>query len=87
MDLVGGNQAWQGNNFRENVDGIDDGYSHRYTTTETVLSDTMNNVEAIFIPAGTFPAGSQIKIRVIGSRVLQGSQKFALYAYNVRLGS
>jgi hypothetical protein len=46
----------------------------------------MNTVEAVFIPANTFPAGSQIILRVKGSSA-QSAQKFAIYAYNVRLSS
>ncbi len=87
VDLVGGNRVWWGNNFRENVVGIDDGYSHAYTSTQAALSDMINNVEAIFIPAGTFPAGSKIKIRVKGVGVPKGPQKFSVYGYNVKLGS
>ena len=87
VDRVGGNVSWHGNNFRENVVGIDDGNSHAYSTAAQPLVDAMNNVEAIFIPAGTLPSGSQVRIRVKGLQVPQGSQKFSLYAYNVEPGS
>jgi len=87
VDLVGGNLSWYGNNFGENIDGNDNGYSHPYVTAASAASDTMNNVEAIFIPAGTFSPGRQIQIRVTGANVPQGPQKFSVYAYNVRLSS
>jgi Subtilase family len=87
VDLVGGNLSWYGNNFGENIDGNDNGYSHPYVTASSAASDAMNNVEAIFIPAGTFSPGRQIQIRVTGANVPQGPQKFSVYAYNVRLSS
>jgi hypothetical protein len=77
--------SWQGNNFRENKDGIDDGYSHRFTSSgDTILTDSINNVEAIFIPKNTFQAGQKLTIKVKGSNVVQGPQSFSVYAWNMK---
>lgn len=93
MDLIiddeGTGHWWYGNNLRENVDGIDDGYSHHYVIGGEILAvrDGTNNLEVVFIPAGRFPSGQRLILRVRGHQVTQGSQKFSLYAYNVRFGS
>jgi hypothetical protein len=88
VELTGGNVSWRGNNFRENLNGVDDGFSHPFTLGgEPMFNDTMNNVEAIFIPARTFSPGQKIVIRVTGVDVPGGTQRFALYGYNVRFGS
>jgi len=77
--------SWQGNNFRENKDSIDDGYSHRFTSaSDTVLVDSINNVEAIFIPKNTFPVGQKLTIKVKGANVVQGPQSFSVYAWNMK---
>lgn len=76
---------WLGNNFNENKIGIDNGYSYRFTTsTDQRLSDAINNVEAVFIPAGTLPAGQSLILRVKGESIAQGPQAFAIFAYNVQ---
>jgi subtilisin family serine protease len=77
-------RSWRGNNFRENVVGDDNGYSYRFSAGEASLVDTKNNVEAIFIPAGTLSPGQQLTIKVTGQSVSTGTQKFAVYAYNVK---
>lgn len=85
VELVGSSVFWRGNNFRENKDGIDDGTSHAFALGgDPILSDVVNTVEAVFIPAGTFSSGQQITMRVTGVTVPQGPQMFAIYAYNVR---
>lgn len=77
--------SWQGNNFRENKEGVDDGYSHRFTSSgDAVLVDSINNVEAIFIPKNTFPAGQKLTIKVKGANVVQGPQSFSVYGWNVK---
>ncbi|HEV8582839.1 MAG TPA: S8 family serine peptidase [Thermoanaerobaculia bacterium] len=75
---------WRGNNFNENTTGTDDGFSHAFTTGAATLADAINNVEAVFLPAGTFRTGQQVTIRVTGANVTAGPQRFAVYAYNVR---
>jgi hypothetical protein len=88
VEMVGANVYWRGNNFNENIDGIDDGYSYPYAVGGApLINDTMNNVEAVFIPANMFWPGQKIIIRVTGADVHSASQKFSLYAYNVRLNS
>lgn len=84
VEEVGSTRFWRGNNFRENVLGDDNGYSHRFTTPAGILVDSINNVEAIFIPGGTLPVGQKLTIKVNGESVTAGSQKFSVYAYNVR---
>jgi hypothetical protein len=84
VEVEGGPTSWRGNNFNENTAGSDDGYSHPFTPGEATLADVANNVEAVFIPGGTFRAGQRITIRVTGANVTQGPQRFAVYAYNVR---
>jgi hypothetical protein len=78
-----GGVLWRGNNFNENIAGSDDGYSYPYTFAPPT-NDSINNVEAIFIPANTFTAGQQILVSVTGANVTQGPQKFAVYAYNLQ---
>ena len=75
---------WRGNNFNENVTGVDNGYSHPFKPGEATLSDGINNVEAVFISAGTFKTGQKVRIRVTGSNVTQGAQVFSVYGYNVK---
>ncbi len=87
VERVGSAVLWRGNNFNENITGVDNGYSYQYAIGITVFNDTANPVEAIFIPGGTFTAGQQVVIRVTGHSVSSGPQKFAIYAYNVRLSS
>jgi subtilisin family serine protease len=85
VESLGGNNFWRGNNFNENVTGVDNGYSYTYTAGgDPGLYDTVNTVEAIFIPKNTFAANQQIVIRVTGSSVQSGAQSFSFYAYNVR---
>jgi hypothetical protein len=84
VELVGSTASWWGNNFRENIVGDDNGYSYRYNAVNAGKSDITNNVEAVFIPANTFTAGQRLAIRVQGKSVLPGSQKFAVYAYNLQ---
>jgi subtilisin family serine protease len=85
VESLGGNKFWRGNNFNENVMGVDNGYSYTYTAGgDPGLYDTVNTVEAIFIPKNTFAANQQIVIRVTGSSVQSGAQSFSFYAYNVR---
>jgi len=78
-----GGVLWRGNNFNEIITGSDDGYSYPYAFGPPV-NDTINNVEAVFIPANTFTAGQQIVVSVTGVNVPQGPQKFAVYAYNLQ---
>lgn len=85
VDEVGGTRFWRGNNFQENVAGVDTGYSYRFSAGQSPLMDGINNVEAIFIPANTFSAGQQLTLKVTGENVTAGTQKFAVYAYNVQL--
>lgn len=74
--------TWRGNLFNE-VLGTDNGYSYKFTVG-TGGQDTINNVEAVFIPAGTFASGEAINLTVSGENVPTiGGQQFALYAYNV----
>ncbi len=47
--------------------------------------DSINNVEAVFIPPNEYPTGSSITISMIGQDVTTASpQQFAVYAYNVK---
>lgn len=87
VEEVGRPRFWRGNNFQENVTGNDTGYSHRFRNGGTPFIDAINNVEAVFIPANTFPAGQRLTIKVTGENVTAGKQRFAVYAYNVRRSS
>jgi hypothetical protein len=84
VDEVGSTRFWRGNNFQENRVGTDTGYSFRFSAGQTPFIDSINNVEAVFIPANTFSAGQQLTIKVTGENVQTGTQKFAIYAYNVQ---
>ena len=84
VEELGSNRFWRGNNFRENLVGDDNGYSYRFSVGELPLVDAINNVEAVFIPANTLTAGQQLIITVTGESVSTGSQKYAIYAYNVQ---
>jgi Subtilase family len=87
VDEVLSTRFWRGNNFQENVSGVDTGYSYRFSAGQSPFTDGINNVEAIFIPPNTFAAGQQIIIKVTGESVPASTQKFAIYAYNVRPSS
>jgi serine protease AprX len=79
---------WRGNNFLENKVGTDSGYSHRFQSVlDPLLVDSINNVEAIFVPANTIAAGQALAIKVRGENVTQGPQNFSVYAWNVKLNS
>jgi len=79
--------AYRGNAFNETMSTTEDGYSF-YFNVCACPQDNINNVESIFIPAGTFSTGQAITITATGENVPQpiGSygQPFALYAYNVQ---
>jgi subtilisin family serine protease len=76
---------WGGNNFLENKTGSDTGYSYRFqSVSDPLLVDSINNVEAIFLPAHTFAAGQALTLRVRGENVTQGPQSFSVYAWNVK---
>jgi subtilisin family serine protease len=83
VDRAGAAIGWRGNNFNEVLLGTDDGYSYTYTFGGS-LDDTINTVEAVFLPPNTFTAGQQVIIRVVGIDVPNGPQPIAVYAYNVR---
>lgn len=87
VERTGSSFAWYGNNFRENIAGDDNGYSYQYSSAASAKTDNMNTVEAVFIPANTFAAGQKLTIRVTGTNVQAGPQKFAVYAYNLRRNS
>jgi Subtilase family len=75
---------WRGNNFHENHGECDDGFSHHFVLGgDPVLDDALNTVESVFIPGGTVAAGTQLRLRVVGADVAQGTQRFSLYAHNV----
>ena len=76
---------WRGNNFNENKDSNDNGYSCRFTSGgDPILEDRINTVEAVFIKGETFPLGRELTLRITGANVTDGPQSFSLYAYNVR---
>lgn len=54
----------------------------------TAPKDSINTVESVFIPAGTFSTGQSITITVTGENVPKPvgnyGQMFGLYAYNVQ---
>jgi hypothetical protein len=86
VEAVSTTSFWRGNNFAENKTGADTGYSHRFTSSsDPVLHDGTNNVEAIFIPRNTLAAGQKLTIRIVGANVPQGPQKWAVYAYNLNM--
>jgi len=73
--------AYRGNFFNQNMAGVDDGWSYRFNVG-VAANDTKNNVEAVFIPAGTYALGTVVRIRVTGvSNTSQ--QPFSVYAYNL----
>jgi hypothetical protein len=84
VERADGTVLWRGNNFNENVTGVDDGYSHPFLSGEEGFRDAINTVEAVFLPPGTLRAGERLVIRVAGVNVTEGPQRFAVYAYNVR---
>jgi len=81
-----GDGVWRGNMFDENMAGLDDGYSYRFNVGVST-NDSVNNVEAVFLPAGTFISGQDVRVRVTGINVpqgnVQGRQPFSIYAYNL----
>jgi serine protease AprX len=83
VEKVGASVSWRGNVLNEVMTGVDDGYSYTLTLGSN-LNDSMNTVEAVFLPPNTFTAGQQVTIRVTGINVPMGPQKFSIYAYNVR---
>jgi hypothetical protein len=88
VEMVGATVYYRGNNFNENIDGNDNGYSSPYALGGApLINDTMNNVEAVFIPANTFWPGQKVIIRVTGVSIHGAAQRFVLYAHNVRFGS
>jgi serine protease AprX len=84
LDVAGG--TWKGNFFNENMTGTDNGYSYRFTVG-TWAHDTINNVEAVFLPPGALTSGQVLQVRVTGVNVVQGRsngrQSFSIYAYNL----
>jgi hypothetical protein len=77
---------WRGNLFQENVTGVDNGYSFEFNPLQfpTMPPDSINNVEVVVIPPGTFSnAGDKLSLEVVGTNVTSGPQRFAIYAYNV----
>ena len=76
---------WRGNNFNENKWGsLDNGYSYHFVLGgDPTLEDSINTVEAVFIPANTFSVDQQLTLKVTGVPVPSGPQKFALYGYNL----
>lgn len=75
--------VWKGNIFNE-VFGNDDGFSYQFSVGSGG-QDTLNNVEAVFIPGGVFSFGQAITLTITGENVNRaGGQPFALYAYNVK---
>jgi subtilisin family serine protease len=80
---IDGYGTWYGNYFNEVAAGVDNGFSYRFTFG-VPANDNINNVEAIFIPGGTVPSGHVLTLSVIGMNVTQGSQKFAVYGYNLK---
>jgi hypothetical protein len=86
LDVGGG--TWKGNFFNENMTGTDNGYSYRFTVG-TWAHDTINNVEAVFLPPGALTSGQVLQVRVTGINVVQGRsngrQSFSVYAYNVAM--
>ena len=83
LSLKVGGGTWRGNFFNENITGVDNGYSYQFTLG-VGANDTINNVEAVFIPAGTYSTGQSITLEVSGANVPQGPQLFSLYAYNLQ---
>jgi hypothetical protein len=86
LSLNVGDGLWRGNMFNENMAGLDDGYSYRFNVG-VPANDAVNNVEAVFLPAGTFTSGQTVQVRVTGVNVPQGNaqgrQPFSVYAYNL----
>jgi subtilisin family serine protease len=80
---IDGYGTWYGNYFNELATGVDDGFSYRFTFG-VPANDNINNVEAVFIPGNTVPSGQNLTLSVIGMNVTQGSQKFAVYGYNLK---
>jgi len=76
---------WAGNNMHENRLGGDDGYSLDYCGLRIPeIQAEANNVQVVFIPAGTLASGTQVTISASGADVLPSqTQDFSLYAYNV----
>lgn len=84
VERANGSVVWRGNNFNENITGVDDGYSHPFAPGTPGFRDAINTVEAVFLRPGTLAAGEKLVIRVSGASVVEGRQPFAVYAYNVR---
>ncbi|HVT14752.1 MAG TPA: S8 family serine peptidase [Thermoanaerobaculia bacterium] len=78
---------WTGNDFNEVVSGTDDGYSFHWVFGPAGPPDSINNVQAVFIPRGQYSQGQSLTIRVTGESVTdvtRGAQKFSVYAYNLQ---
>ncbi|HEX3528665.1 MAG TPA: S8 family serine peptidase [Thermoanaerobaculia bacterium] len=82
LDVADG--VYRGNFFNSNMTGTNDGWSYPFTFG-VAANDTVNNVEAVFIPAGTFTTGTVVKVKVTGISMAPAApqQTFALYAYNL----
>lgn len=93
LDLVvvehQGSQYWVGNNFDENILGVDSGWSRSFGFVGGVVADTVNNVELVLIPQG-----GQLRLILqvldvadgsmpLGSPALYQNQPFSLYAWNL----
>lgn len=84
-----GSQYWVGNNFEENILGVDSGWSRSFGFAGGVVADTVNNVELVLIPQG---GQLRLILQVLdvahgsmpsGSPTLYQNQPFALYAWNL----
>lgn len=83
LDLKVQGGVYRGNVFNESVLGAQDGYSYPHQVC-SCARDTVNNVEAVFIPAGTYSSGTSVSLNVVGTNVPTGPQDFSIYAYNVQ---
>lgn len=76
-----------GNNFNENIQSIEDGYSYAFTPymfAYAARPDHTNNVEAVFIPASAYESNRRFQIEVKGFEVNSpGGQDFSVFAYNL----
>lgn len=89
VTVLGSSEYFLGNNFRENLGGLDDGYSSSLGFGGGGVADNVNNVEAVFLPAGTFAgADDQFRITVTSTTHTADTnypnQSFSVYAWNVQ---
>lgn len=78
---------WVGNNFTENLTGVDSGYSASFGIVDNSLPDRVNNVETVFLQPTALIETQSFRIVVQdfahGLSADYPDQPFSIYAWNV----